>query len=85
VGPTEEERRHERSFLWGRVSTRNAEREVTGTLETPEGYALTALTAVACAEKVLAGKVKPGAWTPSQAFGARNIETIPGCQLTVPA
>ncbi|HSB36444.1 MAG TPA: saccharopine dehydrogenase NADP-binding domain-containing protein [Thermoanaerobaculia bacterium] len=85
VGPTEEERRRERSFLWGRVSTRNAEREVTGTLETPEGYALTALTAVACAEKVLAGEVKPGAWTPSQAFGARFIETIPGCRLAVPA
>jgi short subunit dehydrogenase-like uncharacterized protein len=58
---------------------------VTGTLETPEGYALTALTAVTCAEQILAAKVKPGAWTPAQAFGARFIETIPGCRLTVPA
>ena len=82
-GPTEEDRRRERSFLWGRVV--KGEHEVTGTLETPEGYALTAETAVAIARKVLAGDVKPGAWTPSQAFGPRFIETIPGCRLKVPA
>jgi short subunit dehydrogenase-like uncharacterized protein len=81
-GPTEEERRRERSFLWGRVS--NGERAVTGTLETPEGYALTAETSVAIAKRVLAGEVKPGAWTPSQAFGPRFIETIPDCKLTIP-
>ena len=41
--------------------------------------------AVAIALRVLAGDVKPGAWTPSQAFGARFIETIPGCQMKIPA
>ena len=84
-GPSEEDRRRERSLFWGRVSTRHGERQVTGTLETPEGYALTAETAVAIALKVLAGEVKPGAWTPSQAFGARFIETIPGCRMKIPA
>lgn len=83
-GPTEEERRRERSVLWGRVSTRHGERQVTGTLETPEAYALTAETSVAIAKRVLAGEVKPGVWTPSQAFGPRFIETIPGCRLDVP-
>jgi short subunit dehydrogenase-like uncharacterized protein len=83
-GPTEEERRRERSLLWGRVATRHGEREVTGTLETPEGYALTAETSVAIAKRVLAGEVKPGVWTPSQAFGAPFIETIPGCRMSVP-
>jgi short subunit dehydrogenase-like uncharacterized protein len=83
-GPTEEERRRERSLLWGRVATRHEEREATGTLETPEGYALTAETSVAIAKRVLAGEVKPGVWTPSQAFGARFIETIPGCRMSVP-
>ena len=81
-GPTEEERRRERSVLWGRVS--DGTREVKGTLETPEGYALTAETAVAIAKRVLAGDVAPGAWTPSQAFGARFIDSIPGCRLVVP-
>ena len=81
--PTEAERLRERSVLWGRVS--DGSREVTGTLETPEAYALTAETAVAIAKKVLAGEVAPGAWTPSQAFGARFIESIPGCRLKIPA
>ncbi len=80
-GPTEEERRRERSFLWGRVV--KGDREVVGTLETPEGYALTALTAVACARRVLAGEVRSGVKTASMAFGPRFIETIPGCRLSV--
>jgi short subunit dehydrogenase-like uncharacterized protein len=82
-GPTEEERKRERSSLWGRVT--NGEQSVTGTLETLEGYALTAETAVAIARRVLAGDVAPGVHTPSQAFGARFIETIRGSKLTVPA
>jgi short subunit dehydrogenase-like uncharacterized protein len=82
-GPTEEERKRERSSLWGRVT--DGERFVTGTLETLEGYALTAETAVAIAMRVLAGDVAPGVHTPSQAFGARFIETIRGSKLTVPA
>ena len=82
-GPTEEERKRERSSLWGRVT--DGERSVTGTLETLEGYALTAETAVAIARRVLAGDVAPGVHTPSQAFGARFIETIRGSKLTVPA
>jgi short subunit dehydrogenase-like uncharacterized protein len=83
IGPNEEERRRERSYLWGRVTKGN--REVTGTLETPEGYALTAETAVASSKKVLAGGTRPGVWTPSQAFGADFITKIPGCRLSVPA
>jgi short subunit dehydrogenase-like uncharacterized protein len=82
-GPTEEERKRERSSLWGRVT--NGEQSVTGTLETLEGYTLTAETAVAIAKRVLAGSVPPGVQTPSQAFGARFIETIRGSKLTVPA
>jgi short subunit dehydrogenase-like uncharacterized protein len=82
-GPTEEERKRERSSLWGRVT--NGEQFVTGTLETLEGYALTAETAVAIARRVLAGDVAPGVHTPSLAFGARFIETIRGSKLTVPA
>ena len=82
-GPTAEERDRERSFLWGRV-TKGAS-TVTGTLETLEGYSLTAETSVAIAARVLAGDVAPGVHTPSQAFGARFIETIRGSRLVVPA
>jgi short subunit dehydrogenase-like uncharacterized protein len=82
-GPTAEERERERSVLWGRV-TRDG-RTVEGTLETMEGYALTAETSVAIAKRVLAGGVPPGVHTPSQAFGSSFIRTIRGSRLTVPA
>jgi short subunit dehydrogenase-like uncharacterized protein len=82
-GPTAEERERERSYLWGRVTRGGS--VVTGTLETLEGYALTAETAVAIVKRVLAGDVAPGVHTPSQAFGSRFIETIRRSRLTVPA
>jgi len=80
-GPTEEERRRERSFLWGRVA--DGERSASGTLETLESYALTAETSVAIAKRVLEGEVPPGVHTPSQAFGAHFIETIAGSKLRI--
>ena len=82
-GPSAEDRGRERSYLWGRVTKGGA--TVTGTLETLEGYALTAETSIAIAKRVLAGEVPAGVHTPSQAFGARFIETIPGSKLVVPA
>lgn len=82
-GPTAEDRERQRSFLWGRVT--KGGRSVTGTLETLEGYALTAETSVAIARRVLAGAVEGGVHTPSQAFGARFIETIRESKLTVSA
>ena len=82
-GPAAEDRERERSFLWGRVT--KGELSVTGTLETLEGYALTAETSVAIAKRVLAGEVSPGVHTPSLALGSRFIETIRASKLTVPA
>jgi short subunit dehydrogenase-like uncharacterized protein len=82
-GPTEEERKRERSFLWGRVT--KGERSVTGTLDTLEGYALTAETSIAIARRVLDGSVAPGVHTPSQAFGSHFIETIAGSKLKIGA
>ncbi len=75
AGPTEEDRRHERSFLWGRVTAQDG-RTVEGTLTTLEGYALTAETAIAAVAKVLAGQVPPGVFTPSMAFGAGFVESV---------
>lgn len=76
VGPNQEEREREKSYLWGRVT--KGDREVTATLETLEGYALTAETSVAIVARVLKGEVPPGVLTPSQAFGSGFIETIRG-------
>jgi short subunit dehydrogenase-like uncharacterized protein len=68
-GPTADQRRQGRSWIWGRVS--NA-RGASATLcfSTLEGYALTARTAVEGLLRVASGAVAPGAWTPARAFGA---------------
>jgi short subunit dehydrogenase-like uncharacterized protein len=47
-------------------------------LRGPEGYSMTALTAVAAAEQVLAGGATPGFRTPSLAFGSHFILGIEG-------
>jgi len=84
TGPTAEQRATARMQLWGRARDA-AGLEVSGTLVTPEGYALTAATAVECLVRLLAGGVAPGFRTPASAFGAGLIGDIPGCELRVGA
>lgn len=76
IGPNAEARANARTYLWGEIEGEGG--RLSATLETPEAYAFTAVSAVACARKVLAGKVEPGAWTAAQAFGSRFVETLPG-------
>lgn len=82
AGPTEAARETARTQLWGRAETA-AGRAVEGTLETPEGYALTALAALEVVSRVRSGAVGPGAWTPAQAFGAGFVSELDGCDLRV--
>ncbi len=77
TGPSAEIRERARMHLWGQATAADG-RRATATLETPEGYRLTALAAVECARRVLAGEVPPGAWTPARAFGAGFVATLPG-------
>ena len=76
-GPTREERAHGRSHLWGEAADDHGAR-VVSRLEGPEGYTLTALTAVAAMEKVLAGSAPVGFQTPSRAYGADFVLQIDG-------
>ena len=76
AGPSAEERRTARGSFWGRVSDAEG-RSVEATLLTASGYRLTAWTALACLEKVLAGAAPCGFSTPSKAFGAEFILGIP--------
>lgn len=48
-------------------------------LRTPEGYTLTAQTALAIVRRVVNGEVKPGFQTPSLAFGPDLILDFDGC------
>lgn len=79
-GPDEKTRATTHAYLWGRASNERG-LAVTRTMETPEGYSLTALAAVECATRVLAGRIKPGAWTPARAFGPGLAESLPGVTI----
>ncbi len=83
TGPGPDVRDRDEVQIWGRV-TNGRGTAVEGTLVTPNGYTLTARTAVECAARVAAGEVSPGFHTPSSAFGARFIEEFPGCDLRIP-
>ncbi len=78
-GPSAEVRRTGRSILVGEA--RNAKGECVRTrLTTPEGYALTALTALKSAKRILAGEVAAGFQTPGRAFGPDYILSFDGTQ-----
>ncbi len=78
-GPSESQRATAVARLWGEAWDDDGNR-VVSRLRTPDGYTLTALTAVAAAQKVLAGGAKPGFQTPSRAFGADFILEIEGTE-----
>jgi short subunit dehydrogenase-like uncharacterized protein len=76
AGADEEQRKRSRTYLWGEARSPRATASMT--METPDGYTFTALSAVRGVERVLAGDVKPGAWTPAVAFGDSFVEEIEG-------
>ena len=84
TGPDAEARAAGRSYLWGRVENARG-RGATATFETPEGYSFTAVAAVDAALRAAAGEVESGARTPSLAFGADYVETLPGVSKIVVA
>jgi short subunit dehydrogenase-like uncharacterized protein len=78
-GPTDEQRARGVSLLWGEA--RNPQgAKVVSRLRGPEGYTLTALTALAVVERVLAGEVRIGFQTPARVYGADFILGVPGVE-----
>ena len=75
-GPGKEKRDKARSFLYGEV--RRKEEYFSGTLETPEGYTLTARTVALISQKIMNGDFKAGYQTPSSAYGPDLILEIEG-------
>jgi short subunit dehydrogenase-like uncharacterized protein len=80
-GPDAEERARGRAYLWGEACDA-AGSCVSTRLETPEGYTLTVLTALAAVNKLLEGPARPGFQTPSLAFGPDFICEFPGVTRT---
>ncbi|HTU26760.1 MAG TPA: saccharopine dehydrogenase NADP-binding domain-containing protein [Pirellulales bacterium] len=81
-GPDAAALERDRCHLWGRVTDRVG-RQVSATLETPGGYALTVLTALAAVERVQGGAVAAGFHTPAGAFGGRFIREFPDTSFRV--
>jgi len=81
AGPTDEQRARGQSLLWGEA-TNDRGALVKSRLRCPEAYTLTAMTAVECARRVLAGEVATGFQTPSRAFGPDFIIAFDGVTRT---
>jgi saccharopine dehydrogenase (NAD+, L-lysine-forming) len=77
TGPPEAARAAGRTYLWGRAARRDGA-EATMTMETPEGYAFTVLSAVRAVERVLAGGIAAGSLTPAAALGAGFVREVEG-------
>ncbi len=74
-GASDEERAEGKTYLWGEASDKEGNK-VVSRLNTPEGYTLTALTALNIAEKILDGNFCAGFQTPAKCYGADLILEI---------
>ncbi len=79
TGPDTAARARGRSLLYGEVEHADG-RRAAARLVAPEAYAFTALAAVECAGRVLAGAARPGFLTPSMAFGPDLVLSIAGVE-----
>jgi len=77
AGPSDEQRARAVSLVWGSVSDADGN-EYKAMLNAPDGYTLTAKSAVLIAEKVINDNWKAGFQTPSLAYGADLILEIEG-------
>lgn len=75
-GPDARAREEAESLLWGEVAD-EAGRRAVSRMRTPEGYTLTAMTAVELVRRALADP-RPGAQTPALAYGPDWILDLPG-------
>jgi short subunit dehydrogenase-like uncharacterized protein len=77
AGPDEEQLRTRASYVWGRVENRNGD-AAEARLRLPNGYLLTAQTALAILTRVLGGDFSAGFQTPARQYGADFILQIAG-------
>ena len=80
-GPSDEERRRGRAFVWGEVEDAEG-RRVVSRLATPEGYSFTARAALEVVGRVLAGRAPAGFQTPATAYGPDFVLGVEGVTRT---
>ncbi len=77
AGPSDATRARTTSAVWGEARSESGA-VVTGLIRGPNGYDLTAASAVRIAEAVAQGLVKPGFRTPAGALGPDFVLALPG-------
>ena len=80
-GPSDEQRARDEMYVYGEVWD-EAGHKVAMRLRTREGYTLTAESGVTAILKILEGRLAPGAYTPSMAFGANYVLELEGTTLS---
>ena len=80
-GPTDEQRARDEMVIYGEARD-EAGHKVAMRLRTREGYTLTAESGVNATPKVMEGRLAPGAYTPSMAFGADFVLDLEGTTLS---
>ncbi|MCF8275751.1 MAG: saccharopine dehydrogenase NADP-binding domain-containing protein [Flavobacteriales bacterium] len=80
AGPSDAAREKATTYLIGTVTDKSG-KSLTSTIQTQEGYTLTAMTSVDIASKIASGNFKPGFQTPSLAYGKDIICTVSGAQF----
>jgi len=78
AGPSAEKREKANMYLWGTVS--NGNETIEKRLKTPNGYTLTAESAVLISKKITSGEVKAGYQTPAMAYGKDLIFECSGVE-----
>ncbi|HUY20960.1 MAG TPA: saccharopine dehydrogenase NADP-binding domain-containing protein [Acidimicrobiales bacterium] len=79
-GPSAQTRAKTQGQLWGQVTDASG-RSVAGTVTTLDPYDLTADAVVRIADRLGAGAVAPGAYTPSRALGADFVRELDGATV----
>lgn len=79
-GPTDEQRARDEVNLYGEAWD-DAGHKVAMRMRTRDGYTLTAESGVRAIRKVIEGRLAPGAYTPSAAFGADYVMELEGTRL----
>jgi short subunit dehydrogenase-like uncharacterized protein len=80
-GPSDEQRARDEMYVYGEAWD-EAGHTVAMRLRTREGYTLTAESGVTAILKILEGRLAPGAYTPSMAFGAEYVLELEGTTLS---
>lgn len=81
AGPTDEQRAKSFMSLTGTVTDKQGN-SLTSTIKTPEGYTLTAMSAVEIAQRIAAGNYKAGWQTPSLVYGKNLVCEISGAKFS---